>query len=429
MPGHKGTPPYGDIFGGALPLFDVTELGPTDSLYDAAGPILEAERLAAALYGVRDTMFSASGASLCIAAMLRLAAQKTGGHRIVCGRNVHRSAVHAMALLGLEPVWLWPKAPEGFSLPGRVCAKDISEALAQYSDVAAVYLTSPDYYGELCDVNAAANACKPYRVPLLVDNAHGAHLRFCHGGVLHPAALGASFTCDSAHKTLPVFTGGAMLHLCVPGFTRNDAKQAMALFGTTSPSYLIMLSLDLGRAWLARNGKAAYGALCGRVEELRALAREKGIGVVEGELTDPARLTLDTARAGVAGADAAREMERSGIVAEFADARHVVLLPTPMNSEADFDCLRGYLKNFRPGAPLAPTPWAYERPVQAITLREAVLAAHETLPVEQAAGRVCAVAACPCPPGVPPVMPGERITPEAARHLKKDGVFSVLVVK
>lgn len=428
MPGHKGmASPLKELFGDAM-RFDVTEIPGTDSLYDAAGPILEAERLAASLFGVRETLLSASGASLCIQTMLRLVAGR--GQKVLCARNLHRSAVNAMALLGLEPVWLWPRPQAGFALPGRPDPCDVERELAQDADIAAVYLTSPDYYGELADVASIAVVCERYGVPLLVDNAHGAHLRFCGDGGLHPARLGASLICDSAHKTLPVLTGGAWLHLNAPQFTRDDAKRAMALFGTTSPSYPIMLSLDLARAWLARSGRKAYGALCGTVQSLRALAAVRGLHPLEGPFCDPARLTLDTANAGVSGATAAQSMQKQGIFPEYADGRHVVLLPTPFNSEEDFSRLRAWLDAFCPeGHPLPLPEYCPQPPGRVMPLREALLAPQETVAVEDAAGRVCAASECPCPPGVPPVMPGELIDKTLAEDLKNVGVFAVKVVK
>ncbi|MDR3643875.1 MAG: amino acid decarboxylase, partial [Clostridia bacterium] len=223
---------------------------------------------------------------------------------------------------------------------------------------------------------------------------------------------------------------GAWLHINSARFTREDAKGAMTLFGTTSPSYPIMLSLDLARAWLQEEGEGAFAALCARVAELGLLASKKGIGLPPGRaLCDPARLTLETAAAGVSGRDAEHEMRRRGIVAEFADERHVVLLPSPFNTPADFEAVAAYLGDFRQRAPIPLSQAEPVRPRQAATLREALSAPAEAVETDCAAGRICVQCHCPCPPGVPLLIPGELVTAAVAEKLKSYGVFSLKVVK
>ena len=196
-PGHKNSPlalPDG------LYALDFTELPDTDSLFEASGAIREAELAAARLFGARRTLISAGGCSLCIQAMLRLALPQGG--QAVCGRVVHRSAVNAMALLDLEPVWA-PNSTAG-----------ILKKLEQTPQAGAVYVTSPSYYGQLMDIPTLAEACKRRGIPLLVDNAHGAHLAFTEPR-LHPLQRGAAMTACSAHNTLGVLTGGAWLNIAV----------------------------------------------------------------------------------------------------------------------------------------------------------------------------------------------------------------------
>ena len=420
-PGHKSAAQ-------ALPRdllsLDFTELPDTDSLLEANGAILAAEEEAARLFGVARTLLSAGGCTLCIQTMLRLAAPRGG--TIICGRVLHRSAVNAMALLDLRPVWVLPRPDAGAGLPGRVCAQDVAAALDENQDAKAVYLTSPDYYGVLADIGAIGKVCKARGVPLLVDNAHGSHLRFLARD-LHPASLGASMTACSAHKTLPVLTGGAWLNIADKNFAA-DAKEAMALFASTSPSYPVMASLDLCRAWLAQYGRAAFAALEEKVAELRALAAGRGIPSPRG-LCDPVRLAFNTGAAGVPGTNAAEHFRRCGVEPEYADASHVMLIPSPFNPDEDFERLARAVSTLPAGAPLD-FPAALPRlPAPVATPREAVFAAHEEVPLERAAGRVAAQAACPCPPGVPVVMPGEKITGEIAEFLRRYGFFAVKVLK
>jgi arginine decarboxylase len=405
-PGHKCNP-------AALPpdlySLDFTELPDTDSLFEASGAIRQAEELAAELFGTARTCLSAGGCTLCIQAMMRLAAPEGG--KILCSRVVHRSAVNAMALLGLEPVW---------SMPG-----EIVKTLEENPGVTAVYVTSPDYYGRLLDIGAISAACRRLRVPLLVDCAHGAHLKFAAPG-LHPLELGASMTADSAHKTLGVLTGGAWLNIGDERFA-EDAKRAMALFGSTSPAYPVMASLDWAREWLRKNHDA-FGPLRERVAAIREFARGRGIALPEGPC-DPTRITLDTASVGVAGTRAAELFRAAGVEPEYADARYLVLIATPFNTPEDFCRVERAIESLPIGKPIPHGPELPPLPPVVAGLREAVLAAAETVPLERAVGRLAAEAACPCPPGVPAVMPGERVTEEVAEFLRGYGFFTVKVLK
>lgn len=421
-PGHKSAP---DVLPVDLYSLDYTELPDTDSLFEAQGPILEAERRAARLFGVKRTIFSAGGGcTMCIQAMLRQAMPQGG--KVVMGRVVHRCAVNTMALLGLTPVWVMPRQDAGEGLPGRVNPQDVEAALTANPDAGAVYLTSPDYYGVLSDIQGIARVCERRQVPLLVDNAHGAHLWYVGGG-LHPIQKGAAMTACSAHKTLPVLTGGAWLNInqkrYVPG-----VKEAMALFGSTSPSYPAMVSMDLCLDWLEKEGPAAFAQLERRVAGVKALAASLGIRQPEGEV-DPVRISLNMASVGMSGQEGADYLRQKGIEPEMADGGYVVLIATPMNGEEDFLRLEQALRALPQKAPVRIPPVLLPPPVGAVCPREAVLAPGTRVSVARSVGCVAAEAACPCPPGVPVVMPGEIITQRAADFLSSYGIFDIKVIK
>ena len=208
MPGHKGAGPLG------VEALDITEIDGADELYAARGIIAESEANAASLFGA-DTFYSAEGSSLAIRAMLALAAEEgpSGAPAVLAGRNAHRAFLSAAALLGLDVGWLHPGAAEAY----HRCALSPGEVASALDRLGgrcrAVYLTSPDYLGHTADIPAIAEVCHRRGALLLVDNAHGAYLKFLPGGSRHPIDLGADMCCDSAHKTLPVLTGGAYLHL------------------------------------------------------------------------------------------------------------------------------------------------------------------------------------------------------------------------
>lgn len=422
-PGHKYHP---DALSSDLLQLDFTELPDTDSLFEADGAILQAEQHAAAVLGTARTLFSSGGCTLCIQAMLRLVSMG-GKRKIITSRVLHRSAVNAMALLDLEPVWLLPKQDAGPGLPGRVQPTDIAAALTAHPDAAAVYLTSPDYFGVLAPIGEIANPCHNANVPLIVDNAHGAHLFYT--SQKHPLELGATMTADSPHKTLPVLTGGAWLHLADDRFA-DDAKGAMALFGSTSPSYPVMASLDLCADWLAQHGHDAYAALESRVTTLRQKAHALGYTLPLGS-TDPTRLSLGTGQLAINGTILAETFRQCGVEPEHWDDENVVLIPTPFNTEADFSRLENAMEQGTKleKRPAPPHPTLPVLPQAALSPRQAMFSPWETVPLKNAVGRIAADAACPCPPGVPVVMPGEIITEEMTAFLHRYGFFSTKVVK
>ena len=211
MPGHKGRMP--EPFSQAA-LYDVTEISGADSLYECTGAIRALEEELAEAYRVGDTLLSAGGSTLCIQTMLYLARNR--GRTVICGRIIHRSAVAAMGLLGLDPCWLPGRiASRREGIPGLALPptpEDVEAAIDAHPDAGSVYITSPDYFGQLANIADIAEVCHRRKKVLLVDNAHGAHLR-CFRAALHPMSLGADFCCDSLHKNLPALTGAAVLHL------------------------------------------------------------------------------------------------------------------------------------------------------------------------------------------------------------------------
>ena len=422
-PGHSGKEI--SFLAGLLQL-DVTELPDTDSLFEAEHVILQAEQHAAQVFGTTRTLFSAGGCTLCIQAMLRLVSADSSKKTIVTDRILHRSAVNAMALLDLNPVWLLPRADAGSGFPGRIHPDDVEAFLKQYQDAAAVYITSPDYFGVLADIKKISEVCRRYQVPLLVDNAHGSHL-FLMPENLHPIHLGADMTACSAHKTLPVLTGGAFLNIVSDTYVHN-AKDAMALFGSTSPSYPIMASLDLCMRWAETKGKAAYSQLQKRVLKIKELAVEKGIVIPTGA-TDPVRITLQTASLGITGEEAAEIFRTYLVEPEYADDGNLVLIATPFHTEQDFLRVEKAIQALPNKRPVTLNAVLPPLPNSVMSVRQAVFSPWEEINLEDSIGRIAATTACPCPPGIPVVMPDEMITEEIAMFLKKYRFLTIKVVK
>ena len=430
MPGHKGASLLG------FEECDITEVAGADSLYEAVGIIRESEENASLLFGC-PTYYSTEGSSQCIRAMLYLVMlhakeQGVGRPLILAGRNAHKTFLSAVGLLDLDVEWLYPEYEHGY-LDCPVSPHGLTDALARLEAEgrlpSAVYLTSPDYLGNMVDIERLAAVCHSFGVLLAVDNAHGAYLKFLSPS-LHPMDLGADLCCDSAHKTLPVLTGGAYLHIGahLPMELKSQAKQALALFGSTSPSYLILQSLDAVNALLASQDYASsLTETVKRVEACRIKLCEHGLHAPAND--EPLKLTLYPHHHGYTGIEVAQVLREHGIECEFADPDHVVLMFTPAVTEGDMERLTEVLLSLPRRAPLLLCPPPLVPPERVMSVREALLSPSEVLPVSHCVGRIAAAATVGCPPAVPIAVSGERINESMAECFAYYGITHCAVVK
>ena len=282
----------------------------------------------------------------------------------------------------------------------------------------AVYLTCPDYLGELPDVAALATVCRRAGVLLAVDNAHGAYLKFLSPS-RHPMDLGADLCCDSAHKTLPVVTGGAYLHIAhqAPELLHRQAKASMGLWGSSSPSYLILQSLDAANELLADYPEKLQ-ALLPQLESLRRRLAARGWEVRPGE---PLKVTLCPKGYGYTGSEVAAALESGGIYPEFYDTDHVVLMVSPQNDPAELRRLEEVLAALPRRQAIRQGPPPMPRLEQAVTPHEAMLSPWEEVPLAACCGRISAAGALGCPPAVPVVLCGQRIDAAAVEVLRYYG--------
>ena len=394
MPGHKGKCLISGLENAYA--WDITEIQGADSLFEAEGILHQGELMTAEVYDVPAVCWSAGGSTLCIQAML---AQMKAEHRtIIAGRTVHRAFLNSCILLDLPVKWVFPVS--GGIISGNYQLADFEKALQEVKKPSAVYVTSPDYVGNMQDIRHLAELCHKYDARLLADNAHGAHLAFLKEN-LHPIALGADYCCDSAHKTLPALTGGAFLHMKDASQVKT-IKQHMQMFGSTSPSYLIMQSLELCTEWLFREGKEKIQDCAERIEALK----EKFIGKYQFLGSEPYHLTISAN-----GEKLAEDFRNCPVPVEceYADKTCVVILLSPVMEEEDFETLEYALEVCEPypaeNIPKLPSPME-----QAVSLREAGLAPSERISLEEAENRICASVQVPCPPAVPIAVSGERLS-------------------
>lgn len=405
MPGHKGSFLPVPELQSMAPL-DVTEVGPTGDLFSGGEPFDTAQRLWAERFGMEDCLFLTGGSTLGLHAALALFCRP--GDPVLIDRGCHRSVYNALALLELEPVYLPRPWLEREGVAGPISPADVENLLDSHPKIKTVCITSPTYSGVLSDGKEISRILHARGGNLIVDGAHGAHLPFL--GV--DAFSGCDALICSAHKTLPALGQSALL--LTNGVDPRRVRQMTSVFGSSSPSYPMMISLDCARDYLDGKGTEEYRRVARRTAALRAAFPSLQEGALR---LDPTRLTL-TAPDGYALAQA---LEGENIFPEMADSGHVVLILTAQDSEDDLNRLEEALERHRDllgASPLLPAP---PLPRRACSLRQALFAPVERLPLERCLGRVAAGQLAPYPPGVPVVAPGEVIGEKELAYLREIG--------
>ena len=420
MPGHKGA----SILG--FESMDLTEICGADELFAADGIIYESEKNASTLFGC-PTYYSTQGSTLCIQTMctlLKMDAQDKGKScKILAGRNAHRSFIHACALLDLDVVWFYGKTDY---LSCMISPEELEEEI-QKQHPTAVYLTNPDYLGNCVDIQALISICHKYGVLVAIDNAHGAYLRFLEKS-LHPIDLGVDLCCDSAHKTLPVLTGGAYLHLndSMQEKWGSHVKHFMEYFSSTSPSYLILASLDVANQALDTTFSNDLKACVENVEALKNRLRDYGYSLIGKE---PMKITIATKEFGYTGENIASILMQEDIYPEFYDLDYLVLMPSPYNTKEDFKRLEKCLCSIPRKEAILNQPPKLERAKKVMHIRDALFAPSQMVDVSNSLGQVCSSVTVSCPPAILPVIPGEEISVSMIETMKYYHIESVRVVK
>ena len=407
MPGHKGKfLPVPELM--SLAPVDLTELSPTGNLFAAGEPFDSAQALWAELFGFDHCQFLTGGSTMGIHTGLTLCARP--GEQILVDRNCHRAVFNALALLDLEPVYLERPWLKGENLIGPISPEDVEKSLNRHPNIKTVCITSPTYAGMLSNIGAISRIVHARGGKLFVDGAHGAHLPFLD---LAPF-WGADAVTVSAHKTLPAMGQTALL------FTNrmdpDRVRQTASIYGSSSPSYPMLVSLDAARDWLVgEEGFHQYRRAACRVAELRQ--KFSSIRPRSGLSLDPCRFVLKVKD----GPAFAAALEERGVYPEMEDGGHVVFICTAQDSDEDFCRLERVLEDLvdRMGdCPPIPAPPIPER---VLSPRQALFAPSRVWPLEDCEGEIAACQIAPYPPGVPVVAPGERISKKELAYLKKIG--------
>jgi arginine decarboxylase len=436
-PGHKRGvgmhPLLKDRWGAAVLGWDLPELPGLDNLHAPSGALESAQMLAAELFGAQQTWFSVNGSTAgVIAAILATCGD---GDKIILPRNIHSCAIAGIIHAGAVPVFVNPIYDRDLDIAHSITPAAVKFALERHPDAKAVMMVYPTYYGIGGDLGAIAEIVHSYDLPLLVDEAHGAHFGF--HPALPPAALnlGADLSVQSTHKLLGALTQSAMLHVNGVRIDRDRLSRCLRSIQTTSPSYLLLASLDAARQQMALHGKA----LMSQTIELAKIARAQisqiaGLSVVEldpatpgCQYFDPTRLTVTVTGLNLTGFAADEILtDKLGVVAELPSLRHVTFIISLGNTLTDIDRLvaaftelaTNYRQDLAIALPIVEPP-ASILTTMAMTPRQADRSPHLRISIADAVGKISAESICPYPPGIPIVMPGEIITAAALDYLQQ----------
>ena len=353
-------------------------------------------------------------------------AKATGKKPLVfAGRNAHKAFINAACEIGFDFEWL---TGSGYLLSQSITPDVLRAALESANErPSAVYVTSPDYLGNTLDIAGLKKTCEKYGVLLLVDNAHGAYLNFLSRNK-HPLRLGADMCCDSAHKTLPCLTGGAYLHInnAVNGVIGGYIENARSLFASTSPSWLILQSLDELNVYLENGYNEKLNKYIVKLNLFRFGLFFHGYKLIGDE---PLKVTISAKDHGYYGYEIADILRKNGIEPEFADKDHVVTMFTPENGSDAVDKLSKALKSIKKRKKIEEMPPAVVLPKRHCHPRDAMLSPSEEIAVNRAIGRVFASSALACPPAVPIVVAGEVIDENTVGLFEYYGTEKIRVLR
>lgn len=436
-PGHKrgrGIPErLRELWGAAVFQADLPELPELDNLFAPEGAILAAQALTADAFGAEQSWFLANGSTCGIEAAVLAVCRP--GDSLIIPRNAHQSVISALILAGVNPVFLMPDYDADWDLVHGVAPEQVAVALDQHPEARAVLVVSPTYHGVYANLGEIARIVHERHLPLLVDEAHGAHSAF-HPELPQTAlAAGADLTVQSSHKTLAAMTQASMLHVQGPRIDRGRLQRSLQLTQSTSPSYLLLASLDAARQQMAIAGQELMAntlALAAQIRHhlsqlspLRVLTQADGKGFGGFYELDLTRLTVEVARCGWDGFSADDYFHGPlGVTAELPTLRHLTFILSHGNTPADGQRLIEaftQLVSQRSAISLSSVPMLppLPPPQQMLSPREAFFANNQSVPIAAAVGRPCAELICPYPPGIPVLLPGERVTEAAIAYLQE----------
>ena len=440
IPGHTkglGTlPDFRNLVGKKALMVDTTdEFDNLGTLTPATGPIKEAEELAAQAFGAKKTFFLLNGSTVGNLAIAMGLTKK--GQKVIVNRNCHRSILTGLIISGADPLWVIPNKLENWGIWGNIDAASVEELLATNDDVSMVWITNPTYEGVVSDIASIAKVCKKYNVPLIVDEAHGCLWNFNDKLPTTSLKLGADIVVHSLHKTGGSMSQSSMLHIAEDStISAEDVERALMLLHTTSPSLMLLGSLDAARANLqSERGQKQLSRAIANAKYLRSeIDKMETIHQLKADFGFKTDITKVFIKAdGLSGKRLEYILEADfGIEVESASDEGILILCNIGNKRSDFEylvkCLKKideskyqdiyYLENKKHMPMLTP--------IIKKSLRDAYFSEKEIIPKEQAVGRLSGEVVAECPPGISILLPGELITEAHLPYLADYDVIEVL---
>ncbi|WP_251554292.1 aminotransferase class I/II-fold pyridoxal phosphate-dependent enzyme [Neobacillus muris] len=429
VPGHKNGqifPENAKVFFQELLQLDATELSGLDDLHSPEGAILEAETLLAELFHAQKSYFLVNGSTVGNLAMVMAAANEDD--TVLVQRNCHKSILNALRLAKVRPVFLEPEFDPQWKVATGVSPETVKEAIHQYPNAKALVVTYPNYYGMAYCLEEIINHAHRYQIPVLVDEAHGAHFISGEPFPISVSQLGADVTVQSAHKTLPAMTMGSFLHVHSERVDRNRLEDYLHIFQSSSPSYAIMASLDLARSYLASYNAKDLVYLQTKINHFKEqLAEIPQIKVLDypDQQGDHLKVTIQS-RCGISGFELQSKLEQAAIFTELADPYNVLLVLPLLKSgqEYPFDEAAGNIKTALAGLPvqeIMDKSWSPKEKIAELAIGYKDMPNFQELeiPIHQAGGQISAETVIPYPPGIPLFLKGETITKDKLEHFQR----------
>lgn len=408
---------------------DVTVFPEVDSLHDPVGPIKKAQQLMAAAYGVKYSQFLVNGSS--VGNMAMLMAGCLPGDSVIVSRNAHKSTLSGIIMSGVWPIWIQPKIDQHLDVIFDSDAAQIEQALQQFPEAKAVFVTSPTYHGITTDLKKIAELCHARGKLLLVDEAHGPHLKFHPDLPISAIEAGADLCVQSTHKILSALSQGSVLHVNSDQVDISRVRKILSLLQTTSPNYFIMASLDAARRQVFFQGKKIFSRIMRLAEDARERINrlQRFYCITQGEIRakgydlDVTKLSINVTRTGLAGHDVEEILAKEyGIQVDCADIFNLIAIMGVGTTRKDVERLIAALEDLDKKEPGHEKNWVLQLPSlsteMAMTPRDVFLAQRtKRVPLSRAAGHICAQTLTPYPPGIPVLIPGERITQEIVEFI------------
>ena len=431
MPGHKRNP---ETVNTDLPFDrDITEIEGFDNLHHPEGILKQAQEAAADVYGTKECYYSINGSTAALLAAVSAAVPRNG--QILIARNCHKAVYHALYLRNLTPTYIYPQMDSKWWINGGISPDKVERALAENSEIKAVLITSPTYDGVVSDVKKIAEIVHSYHIPLIIDEAHGAHFHFSNYFPTSAADLGADLVIQSFHKTLPSMTQTAVLHNCSERINSRLIRRFMGIYQSSSPSYILMASMDACMEKMTSDGNEMFREFTKILEKTRRRLSEcKYIRLVSPQIGeagvfayDRSKLVFSTRHAAITGIELAQILlEKYHIQIEMETEHYVLALAAVGDSAEGFERLcqaieeidrqAAQKKKESEGQPVERT--AYTSLTQVMSITEAMEAESEVCKLEESIGRISAEFGYLYPPGIPLIVPGEQITGQFIRNMR-----------